>query len=238
MTFGISAGTYLMAGTALAGGLLGANAAKSGASAQANAANQAADISNQQYQQTRADQAPWREAGGRALTKLEGMADYKPFDMATFQQDPSYQFRMDQGLKAIQRSAAARGNQLGGSTLGALQNYGQNAASQEYQNAFNRYQTERNQTLAPYMTLAGYGANANTLTANAGATNAANVGNLITGSAAAQAAGGMGVANALTGAAGQYLNYTNNNNLIAALRGGGNASNADLAINPYFSTGR
>lgn len=229
MTFGISAGTWLTAGTALASGLIGANAASSGASAQSNAANQAAQLQNAQYEQTRADQAPWREAGGRALTRLESLAEYKPFDMATFAQDPSYQFRLDQGTKALERSAAARGGLISGNTGGALLNYGQNAASQEYNNAFNRYQTERNATLAPYMTLAGFGQSANQLSATAGAANASNVGNLITGSAAAQAAGGVGAANALTGAAGQYLNYTNNNNLIAALRGNNSPTNAQLA---------
>ena len=235
MTFGISAGTYLMAGTALAGGLLGANAAKSGASAQANAADQAAQLQNAQYQQTRTDQAPWREAGVNALGKLQGMADYKPFDMSTFAQDPSYQFRLDQGTKALERSAAARGGLISGNTGGALQNYGQNAASQEYNNAFNRYQTERQATLAPYMTLAGYGQNANQFTANAGAANASNVGNLITGGAAAQAAGGVGAANAITGGLSQYLNYNQGNNLISALRGGSSSpSNAELAAKYGF----
>jgi hypothetical protein len=68
------------------------------------------------------------------------------------------------------------------------------------------------------MTLAGYGANANTLTANAGATNAANVGNLLTSGAAANAASGVGIANALGGGASQYLRYTQGNSLIDTLQ--------------------
>ena len=213
-----------VASAVAASAAVGLYSANKASSTQANAANQAAQLSQDQFNTTNEQQRPWREAGGRALTKLEGMADYKPFDMATFAQDPSYQFRLDQGTKAIQRGAAARGNRLGGSTLGALQNYGQNLASQEYNNAFNRYQTERNQTLAPYMTLAGYGANANALSANAGATNAANVGNMLTSGAAAQAAGYMGSANAVGQSVGQYLNYNQGNNLIATLRGGGSTA--------------
>ena len=220
MTFGISAGTYLMAGTALAGGLLGANAAKSGAAAQSDAANRAAELQQQQYEQTRADQAPWREAGGRALTKFESLADYKPFDMDQFTQDPGYAFRMKQGMNALNNQAAARGGLISGNALKAAQGYGQEMGSQEYQNAFNRYQTERQATLSPYMTLAGYGQGANALTTQAGQNYATNAGNMITGGAAAQAAGGVGAANAVTGAVSQYLNYNQGNNLLAAIRGG------------------
>jgi hypothetical protein len=53
--------------------------------------------------------------------------------------DPSYQWRKQQGEKAIERSAAARGMLRGGGTLTALSNYGQKAASQEYQAAFDRF---------------------------------------------------------------------------------------------------
>lgn len=240
MTFGISAGTYLMAGTALASGLIGANAAKSGANAQSNAANRAAELQQQQYEQTRADQAPFREAGGRALTKLEGMADYTPFSMNAFTQDPGYGFRLKQGQKALDASAAARGGLISGNALRAATAFGQDMGSQEYQNAFNRYQTERQATLSPYMTLAGFGTGANAANAQAGQNYASNVGNYMTGAAAAQAAGGVGAANAITGAASQYLNYNQGNNLINALRGGSGStpSGYGTVVNdPYGSMG-
>jgi hypothetical protein len=213
-----------VASAVAASAAVGLYSANKASSTQANAANQAAQLSQNQFDVTNEQQRPWREAGGRALTRLESLAEYKPFDMATFAQDPSYQFRLDQGNKSLERSAAARGGLISGNTGGALMNYGQGLASQEYNNAFNRYQTERNATLAPYMTLAGYGANANALTANAGATNAANVGNMLTSGAAAQAAGYMGGANAVGQSVGQYLNYNQGNNLIATLRGGGSTA--------------
>jgi hypothetical protein len=210
--------TFWVAGAVVGSSLIGANAASSAASTQANAANRAADLQNQQYQQTRQDQMPWMQAGQTALNALTPLAmNYKPFDMSTFAQDPGYQFRMDQGLKAIQRSAAAKGNQLGGSTLGALQNYGQGLASQEYQNAFNRYQTERNAQLNPLQSLAGVGQTTAQQLGAAGQNYATNAGNMITGGAAAQAAGGVGAANALTGGVSQYLNYSQGNNLLNAL---------------------
>jgi hypothetical protein len=160
---------------------------------------------------------------------LESMADYKPFDMNAFTQDPGYGFRLKQGQKALDASAAARGGLISGNALRAATAFGQDMGSQEYQNAFNRYQTERQATLSPYMTLAGYGTNANALSAQAGQNYATNAGNMITGGAAAQAAGNMGVANAFGGGASQYMRYDQGNNLLAAIRGNSSPTNAQLA---------
>jgi len=206
-----------MAGTALASGLIGANAAKSGAAAQSAAANRAAELQQQQYEQTRKDQEPYREAGARALGKFESLADYTPFSMNAFTQDPGYGFRLKQGQKALDASAAARGGLISGNALRAATAFGQDMGSQEYQNAFNRYQTERQATLAPYMTLAGFGTGANAANAQAGQNYATNAGNMITGGAAAQAAGGIGAANAISGGVSQYLNYNQGNNLLNVL---------------------
>jgi len=72
-------------------------------------------------------------------------------------QDPGYGFRMKEGLKAVDAQAAARGGLISGAALKASQRFGQDMASQEYQNAFNRYQTSRQATLAPYQALQGVG---------------------------------------------------------------------------------
>jgi hypothetical protein len=200
--------------------LLGSNAASNAASTQANAANRAADLQNQQYQQTRQDQMPWLQAGQRALGKLEAASDYTPFGMDQFTQDPGYAFRLKEGQRALDASAAARGGLISGNALRAAQGYGQEMGSQEYQNAFNRYQAERQARLGPLQSLAGVGqTTANTL-GQAGAANANAVGNYLTGGAAAQAAGMVGGANAVTGGLGTYLNYNQGNNLLNALRGG------------------
>ena len=65
-------------------------------------------------------------------------------------QDPGYGFRMKEGLKAVDAQAAARGGLISGAALKASQRFGQDMASQEYTNAFNRFQTMRQNTLAPY----------------------------------------------------------------------------------------
>jgi hypothetical protein len=67
----------------------------------------------------------------------------RSFGTDQFEQDPGYAFRQSEGLKGLDRSASARGGILSGGALKNIQRFGQDLASQEYQNAFNRYQTER-----------------------------------------------------------------------------------------------
>jgi len=220
--------------------LLGASAAKSAASTQAAAADRAAELQNQQFQQTREDLAPYRAAGQTALNALTPLAtNYQKFGMGQFQQDPGYGFRLSEGQKALDRQAAARGGLISGSALKAAQRYGQDMGSQEYMNAFNRYQIERNAQLNPLQSLAGVGQTTANQLGQYGAANAANIGNLMTGGAAARGAGQVGAANAVTGGLGTYLNYTSSNNLLNALqnRGGGFPSGTGMTNSPYDFSG-
>lgn len=219
--------------------LLGGSSARSAASTQADAAGRAADLQYQMFKEQQALQEPWRKAGETALNKLIPAAtEYTPFGIAQFQQDPGYAFRLGEGQKALERSAAARGGLLSGAAGKALTRYGQEMGSQEYQNAFNRYQAERAARLQPLQSLAGVGQTAAQQLGGAAGTYGTNVGNLMTGAGAAQAAGQIGAANALTGGLSTYLNYTGGNRLLEALRGGGGGglTNEQLAINPYFAS--
>ena len=81
--------------------------------------------------------------------------------------DPGYGFRISEGLKAIDRQSAVRGGLISGNALKAASGYSSNLASQEYQNAFNRFQAERAGTLSPYQSLQGVGLNAATGMVNA-----------------------------------------------------------------------
>lgn len=212
--------TWWTAGAVLVSGYMGSQAAGSAADTQAAAADRASAVSNEQYQQTRQDQMPFLQAGVGALNKLAPLAlNYKPFDYNAMTADPGYGFRLSEGQKSLDRAAAARGGLISGSALKAATRFGQDMGSQEYTNAFNRYQAERAAQLNPLQSLAGLGQSAATTLGQAGSSNAANVGNLITGGAAASAAGRVGEANAITGGLGTYLNYNQGNNLVAALRG-------------------
>lgn len=129
------------------------------AAAQAAAAKQANDTTWRMYEQGRADQQPWREAGAKSLSELSGqMGDLtRKFTLSDFQADPGYQFRMDEGQKALERSAAAKGGLMGGGTMKALSRYGQDFASNEYTNAYNRFNNDRDQRFNKLSSLAGVG---------------------------------------------------------------------------------
>ena len=130
-------------------------------------------------------------------------------------------------MKGLERSAAARGGLLSGSTLKGIQRFGQDLASQEYTNAFNRYQTERNARLNPLQSLAGFGQTSTNQLGAAGQSYATGAGEAIGAAGQARASGYVGQANALTGALGQYMNYNQQQQQNALLsraignRGGG-----------------
>jgi len=166
---------------------------------------------------------PWMQAGGTALNRLstglgKGGEFDKSFSQTDFTQDPGYAFRMSEGMKALERSAAARGGLLSGGTLKGIQRYGQDVASQEYNNAFNRYQAERNARLTPLQSLAGVGQTTAQQIGAMGANAATNVGNLTTDAAGARASGYMGVANAIGGGLNQYANYQQDQQLNSLLQ--------------------
>jgi hypothetical protein len=199
--------------------LLGSSASKKAASTQADAANRAADLQMQQFERQVELQEPWRQAGISALNKLTPLAtEYTPFGMDQFQQDPGYAFRMSEGMKALERSAAARGGLLSGGMLRGAQRYGQDLASQEYMNAFNRYQAERNARLNPLQSLAGVGQTATNQLGQAGQAMASNVGQALGAAGQARASGYIGGANALSQGLGTYLNYQQGQNYLNAIR--------------------
>lgn len=150
-------------GGALGGAIEGnesADAAQSAARQTGEATDKATALQREMWLAQQEQQKPWLEAGRGALNKLTTLSDYQPFGMDQFRQDPGYSFRMSEGLKGLERSAAARGGLLSGATLKGIQRYGQDLGSQEYQNAFNRYQAERTARLGPLQSLAGVGQSA------------------------------------------------------------------------------
>jgi hypothetical protein len=228
----------MIAAAVVGSSLIGSSASKKAASTQADAANRAADLQMQQFERQVELQEPWRQAGITALNKLTPLAtEYTPFGMEQFQQDPGYAFRMQEGMKALERSAAARGGLLSGGMLRGAQQYGQGLASQEYMNAFNRYQAERNARLNPLQSLAGVGQTATNQLGQAGQAMASNVGQAMGAAAQARASGYVGGANALTQGLGTYLNYQQGQNFLNALRPQEAATPAPIYEGGYYSQG-
>ena len=103
-------------------------------------------------------------------------------------------------MRALERSASARGGLLSGGTLKGIQRFGQDLASQEYGNAFNRFQVERAARLSPLQSLMGSGQSAaNMMTSATGQAGQGIAGSQL-GQGQARASGYVGQANALAGA--------------------------------------
>jgi len=209
------AGAIIGGVASLGGAAIASSAAKKAAQTQTQAAQDAQAAQERMYERQVALQEPFRQAGLTAqnqimqLLGIGGDANApgygslaKPFGTQQFQQDPGYAFRQSEGMKALERSAAARGGLLSGSAMKGIQRFGQDLASQEYQNAFNRYQVERAARLNPLQSLMGSGQSAvNTLTGAAGQAGQNEAANLYN-AGQARASGYVGSANALAGALG------------------------------------
>lgn len=143
---------------------------------------------------------PWAQEGSGAMKDLASGSF-----MNNWQADPGYQFRLQEGQKALEGSAAAKGMLNSSGTMKSLMRYGQGLASQEYGNIYNREYNRLSQ-------LAGFGQNANNSRVNATANYGANVSNNMTGLGNATAAASI--------AQGQTFNQF----LSDAMKGAGNAA--------------
>ena len=197
-------------------------------------ANQGATaLQTRMYEDQVARQQPFYQAGLNALkpytTGIMGTQEQqdagqpgslvRPFAATDFQADPGYAFRVSEGLKALDRTAASRGGLLSGATLKGAENYNQNMASNEYNNAYNRYvgnqATQRNALAG----LTGFAPTAAQQINNAGTNYATNVNNLSTNTATnyanADLTGAAARPSAYTGAGGAFANALTPNPLNA-----------------------
>lgn len=236
----------------IGGAAIASHGAGKAADTQAQAANQAAQLQHQdaeealafqkqQYADQQKNAAPWLQAGQGALAQLTSQMapggdlskqfteQFQAPTAATEQNDPGYQFRLEQGMKALQNSAAAKGGLLSGNTAEAVSKFGQDYASNEYGNVYNRSMQEfqnrfnifnSNQTnefnrLAAVSGVGQTAANQLASSGQAASNNISNtlltsgqqIGQNINNAAAARASGYVGSANAWGGA---LSNGTNN----------------------------
>lgn len=118
--------------------------------AQLQAQREANELQWKMYSQSRADQLPWLQKGEWGLNMLQETIRKGP---GKFETSPGYQFRLQEGEKAILRNAAATGGVASGRTLKALTRFGQETATSDYDNFLNRYYDR----LKPLQSLAGVG---------------------------------------------------------------------------------
>ena len=223
-------------GAAAVGAAGSAVASSNAAGAQKDAANSAAQQAQSAQDRLYNNQNPYMQVGYSALDRYNDMIangsltptfQFQP-TMAQLEQTPGYQFALNQGLKGVQNSAAARGLGYSGAQIKGAEGFASGLASQtyqqQYQNALNNFNTNYQVTQNNANRLAGLvslGQNAAAGVGNQGIQTASNIGNQLVGAGNAQAAGYIGIGNALSGginnaATGYYLNN--------ALNGGGQSS--------------
>ena len=221
-------------GAAILGGVIASSGARSAASTQADAATRSGELQKQMYDEQSRLNAPYREAGLTGQNRLmellglggnRGAAGYGQYanapTAADIQTDPGYAFRLAEGQKALDRQAAARGGLISGGALKAATRYGQDMGSQEYTNAFNRYQTNRTNALQPLANLQSVGVNATNQQAAQAGQYGVNAGNAINQAGQSIAAGQLGAGNtynnALGTAASAYQTQSNFNDYMKQL---------------------
>ncbi len=186
---------------AVLGGATSALGSYFGAQTAANAANQSAALQQQRFNQAASYQEPFVQSGQNALSQYDNAigvngATAQQSYYTNFQNDPGFQASVNYGLQQVQASNAARGMGLSGNTLAALQDYSQQALSQEYQT--------RLQDLLQGAQLGASSANALT---SASTSSGATQGNYNLLSGQYQGTGLTNTVNALSGAANNYANY-------------------------------
>ena len=200
-----------------------ASATEQAASTAAGASRYATDVQQQMFNKQIELQEPWRQAGMNALAQMQGGAYGLPgafTGKVDLTQDPGYAFRLSEGMKGLERSAAARGGLLGGAQMKAMEKYGQGMASQEYQNAYQRaldaYNSQMNLSNVGYnrlASMAGLGQTSSNQLSSAAGQYGSNIGNIAMTNAANQgnamlALGNIGASQ--YGTAGRALNQVLN----------------------------
>lgn len=160
---------------------------------------QGADALTRAPQQATGD--PGADYAAQDLGNLDEFAPQQfSFTAQDLYADPSYQFRLDQGQKALERSAAARGRLFSGATGQALVDYGQQSASQEfdtaYNRAFNAFQIEDTNKWNRLGALSGAGSNATAQLMSSGSAYASGAGQTIQNAGNAAAQGVLNAGNA------------------------------------------
>lgn len=142
----------------------------------------------------------WKKPDGSAMGG-EGQPDsygqlQQRFNNALFEKDPGYQFRMDEGARAVDSSAAARGGLLSGAALKGMERYGQGFAANEYDNAYNRFTNDQGNRYNRLASMAGQGQVQVGQSAARGSQFAGDMARGFTGIGEAKGAGAVGASNA------------------------------------------
>jgi len=179
------------------------------------------------------------EQKAASFAAAQGDQDYgslmRRFSMEDFEADPGYAFRQQEGMKGIEGGAAARGGLLSGGALKAIQKYGQDLASQEYGNAYGRFNADQTNQYNRLAGIVNTGQGATNQITNAAGNLGSQIGSNIISAANAQAAGQIGQANAWNSMIGSGMNAYQNNQLMNLIqRPGSSGTSNQPTVESYY----
>jgi hypothetical protein len=197
---------------AIGGAVISSNSADKAANTQAQSTEAGIAEQQRQYDQNRADQAPYRATGTAALGQLAGENNV-PLDPNSVQMDPGYQFAKQQGQEGIDRKVSAAGGRISGAALKAASEFNTDYATTGYSTAYNRANQARSDRLNRLAALAGIGQTSTQQTGAAGTASANQISAMTTAQGNASAAGQLAQGNIWSGAGNQlaalYGRYSN-----------------------------
>jgi hypothetical protein len=157
-------------GATVVGAVISADAQRSASNKANDATESDRELQKYIYDQNRTDNLPALDARNSGLLQLQQLlgiggnanaANYgmlnRQFTGANLASDPGYQFGLNQGTQAVERSASARGGLYSGATLKALERYGQDYGGTKFNEAFNRNQATNDSRFNRLASLAGLG---------------------------------------------------------------------------------
>lgn len=196
---GMSTNDWLQLGGSLLNGYLGNRAANNALDAQLSATRDSNALLKYMYDQTRTDNMPALQARNAGLTGYQNLLS----NPSKITSDPGYQFGLDQGTKALNSQAAAKGSYYSGAQLKALNQFGQDYGQTKFDQSLNRFGN-----------LAGLGQVGAQTTAQAGMNYGNQASNNLIGAGNARGAASMAGSNAWQNALNSYLGYQQYKNMF------------------------
>jgi hypothetical protein len=225
-------GSVVSGGLGFLGSQNQANASREASNQQAQVQAQALQAQMIQNQRNQENIAPYLATGsgaaGQLTNRLTELTSPILMDQASLEKTPGYQFTLNQGLKATQSGAAARGLGVSGAALKGASNYATGLADNTYKTQFDIANTNQSNAFNRLYQTSALGQNAAVGAGTLGQSNANSQSNILgnMGTTAAQGILGSAAANnqglnSLAGGMNNLASMYMMNNLLNRNGGGG-----------------
>jgi len=234
----------------VASGYLQSQATQNAAQQYANAANQGINYSQGMFNTINNETLPYQNTGLQANNAINallpgtytnaqggtstgsGYLTAQPTMNDLTQLMPNYAFGLKQGMGQVNAGINAGGGYLSGNEIQGANTFAQDYAGNQLQNAFNNYQTNRQNVATNLYNASNIGSTGVQTAANAGSGTASNVSNMLSSIGNAQASATMGQANSIAGGLNNISNYA----MLYGMTQPGGLSGSDIRMKENIET--